>query len=102
VLANNAGGVMGDRTLTIDGSELTTQVNYLAPFLLTNLLLDILSDSSATVIATSSLANRFSGTVDLNDFTLTRRYTPMRAYGRAKLMDILFTRELHRRCHQAG
>ena len=102
VLVNNAGGVMGERTLTIDGNELTTQVNYLAPFLLTNLLLDILSDSVATVIATSSLANRFAGTVDLDDFTLAHRYTPMRAYGRAKLMDILFTRELNRRYHQVG
>jgi len=58
VLVNNAGGVMGRRQLTVDGNELTTQVNHLAAFLLTNLLLETLVASKASVIATSSLAIR--------------------------------------------
>ncbi|NSL42987.1 hypothetical protein HO151_01905, partial [Streptomyces sp. 8P21H-1] len=49
---NNAGGIFGDRTRTTDGFEKTLQVNHLAPFLLTNLLLDTLIASRATVIAT--------------------------------------------------
>lgn len=58
VLANNAGGLMGARTLTEDGFELTFQVNHLAGFLLTTLLLDKLIASRATVIQTSSIAAR--------------------------------------------
>nr|MDT0667841.1 SDR family NAD(P)-dependent oxidoreductase [Micromonospora sp. DSM 115978] len=49
VLANNAGGIMGDRALTADGHELTFQVNHLAPFLLTVLLMDRLVESTASV-----------------------------------------------------
>lgn len=102
VLANNAGGVMGQRTLTVDGNEMTLQVNHLSPFLLTNLLLDTLISSRASVIETSSLANRWSGRLDLNDITLERHYSPMRAYGKAKLMNILFAKGLHQRFHPAG
>ena len=50
VLANNAGGIFGDRTLTADGFEKTLQVNHLAPFLLTALLLDTLLASGAAVV----------------------------------------------------
>jgi NAD(P)-dependent dehydrogenase (short-subunit alcohol dehydrogenase family) len=102
VLANNAGGVMGDRRLTVDGNERTVQVNHLAPFLLTNLLLDTLTASRATVIATSSLANRGAGKLDLSDINLEHGYSAQRAYGRAKLMNILFTRELDKRYRAAG
>ncbi|HBR89532.1 MAG TPA: short-chain dehydrogenase, partial [Microbacterium sp.] len=56
VLANNAGGVFGERTETRDGYELTFQVNHLAPFLLTNLLVERLRTSQASVIQTSSQA----------------------------------------------
>ena len=56
VLANNAGGVSsaGSRQVTIDGHERAFQVNYLAPFLLTTLVLDRLIESQATVISTST------------------------------------------------
>jgi len=50
VLANNAGGIFGDTTRTADGFEKTLQVNHLAPFLLTNLLIDTLSASNAAII----------------------------------------------------
>jgi NAD(P)-dependent dehydrogenase (short-subunit alcohol dehydrogenase family) len=102
VLVNNAGGVMGPRQITVDGNELTTQVNYLAPFLLTHLLLETLIASQASVIATSSLAIRGAGTLNLSDLTLEHGYTAQRAYGRAKLMDVLFSKELHARHHEAG
>ena len=58
VLCNNAGGIMGPRRTTVDGHEMTFQVNHLAPFLLTKLVLPRLITSKATVIATSSSVNR--------------------------------------------
>ncbi|TFD81172.1 SDR family NAD(P)-dependent oxidoreductase [Cryobacterium fucosi] len=102
VLANNAGGIMGARQLTVDGHEKTFQVNHLAPFLLTTLLIDRLSESSATVVNTSSAANSVFGKFDLDDLEADRSYSPNRAYGNAKLANILFTRELHDRYHDQG
>ncbi|MET0990769.1 MAG: SDR family NAD(P)-dependent oxidoreductase [Lacisediminihabitans sp.] len=102
VLANNAGGLMGDRTVTVDGHELTFQVNYLAPFLLTSLLHERLVESEATVIATASAAGRIFGRVDLDDLENSQDYKPSRAYGTAKLEDIMYARELDRRCRASG
>lgn len=104
VLANNAGGVFGPaRDLTVDGHETTFQVDYLAPFLLTGLLLERLVADRATVINTSSVANRLFGHVDLDDLESTREpFDARRAYGTAKLEQILFTRELHRRYSARG
>ncbi len=101
VLANNAGGVFGTRQLTVDGHERTFQVNHLAPFLLTGLLLGRLVESSASVIATSSLASR-PATLNLDDPDLERGFESFRAYGQSKLANILVTRELHRRYHADG
>jgi NAD(P)-dependent dehydrogenase (short-subunit alcohol dehydrogenase family) len=103
VLANNAGGILGgDRTRTEDGYERTLQVNHLAPFLLTNLLLAKLLVSHASVIQTSSAGARLFGHLDLDDLGHDRDFTPHRAYGTAKLENILFTTELHRRFHDQG
>ena len=101
VLANNAGGIMGRRTLTVDGNESTFQVNHLAPFLLTTLLMDTLTASNAKVVNTSSAANNF-GKLDLSDLTAEHGYSTNRAYGTGKLANILFTSELHRRFHDQG
>ncbi|WP_426766225.1 SDR family NAD(P)-dependent oxidoreductase [Pseudarthrobacter sp. 1G09] len=101
VLANNAGGIMGKRTLTVDGNEATFQVNHLAPFLLTTLLMDTLAASDAKVINTSSAANGF-GKLDLFDLAAEHSYSVNRAYGTGKLANILFTSELHRRFHERG
>ncbi|HEY0240804.1 MAG TPA: SDR family NAD(P)-dependent oxidoreductase, partial [Friedmanniella sp.] len=102
VLANNAGGIMGHRQLTVDGFELTFQVNHLAPFLLTNLLLPVLTTSRAKVIQTASIAARMFGHLDLDDLGLEQGYSPDRAYGNGKLENILFTRELDRRFADQG
>ncbi|MEV7423354.1 SDR family NAD(P)-dependent oxidoreductase [Streptomyces sp. NPDC091212] len=102
VLANNAGGIFGDRTKTVDGFDVTFQVNHLAPFLLTHLLLDTLTTSGASVIQTSSAGARLLGKVVLDDLEHDRDFTPQRAYGTAKLDNILFTQELHRRFHGRG
>jgi NAD(P)-dependent dehydrogenase (short-subunit alcohol dehydrogenase family) len=101
VLVNNAGGIMGKRELTVDGHEKTFQVNHLAPFLLTHELMDVLTASKATVINTSSAANAF-GHVDIDDLDAAGKYSTNRAYGTAKLENILFTSELHRRFNAAG
>ncbi|WP_261569247.1 SDR family NAD(P)-dependent oxidoreductase [Frankia gtarii] len=103
VLANNAGGVMSrERQLTVDGHELTFQVNHLAPFLLTTLLLDRLVESRARVLNTSSIGNKLLGNVDIDDLDAERTFRASKAYGDAKLENILFTRELHRRYHERG
>jgi NAD(P)-dependent dehydrogenase (short-subunit alcohol dehydrogenase family) len=102
VLANNAGGLMGDREMTVDGFEKTLQVNHLAPFLLTHLLLDTLVASHASVLNTSSIGARIFGHLDLDDLDNAARYTPTKAYGDGKLANILFTTELHRRHHAQG
>jgi NAD(P)-dependent dehydrogenase (short-subunit alcohol dehydrogenase family) len=102
VLANNAGGMMGNREITADGHEKTFQVNHLAPFLLTTLLLERLVESQASVLNTSSIGNRLFGHVDIDDLEAERGYRANKAYGDAKLENILFTRELHRRYHSAG
>ena len=103
VLANNAGGAQKERRLTGDGFELTFQINLLAQFLLTLRLSDKLAESRATVIQTSSIAaNLFGADLDAADLQSEKNYTPFRAYGRAKLEDILFTRELQRRYADRG
>ena len=102
VLANNAGGIFGDRKLTVDGNETTFQVNHLAPFLLTSLLQDRLIESNARIINTSSVANMRFAKFDIDDLQLERGYSENRAYGNAKLANILFTTELHRRFADDG
>lgn len=102
VLVNNAGAILGERRVTADGFEETFQVNYLAPFLLTNLLLDTLLASRALVVQTSSNAARLSARLDLDDLDNARNYSPVRAYGNAKLELVLFTRQLHDRYHGQG
>ena len=96
VLANNAGGIMGSREVTVDGFEMTFQVNHLAEFLLTNLLMDKLLATGASVINTSSVGHR-AARLDMADLQLEHDWTPFKAYANSKLMNILFTRELHRR-----
>jgi NAD(P)-dependent dehydrogenase (short-subunit alcohol dehydrogenase family) len=102
VLANNAGGVFGDRTKTADGFEMTFQINHLAAFLLTGLLIDKLTASGAAVIQTSSIGARLAGRLDLDDLDHDRNFGPVRAYNATKLENVLFTRELHRRYHDQG
>ena len=97
VLINNAGLVVARRQLTPDGFELSLAVNYLAPFLLTNLLLPTLTASApARVVTVSSIAHR-GAMLDVDDLQCERRYLAMLAYANSKLADVLFTRELARR-----
>jgi NAD(P)-dependent dehydrogenase (short-subunit alcohol dehydrogenase family) len=102
VLANNAGGVFDSRRVTDDGFEVTFQVNHLAPFLLTNLLMPKLLASRAALVQTSSIGARMAGRLAIDDLNFEHNYSAVAAYGTVKLENILFTRELHRRYHAAG
>lgn len=102
VLANNAGGVFGQRTVTVDGNEKTFQVNLLAPTLLTHLLLEPLRAGEGGVINTSSASAKIVGRVDVADLNHERSYAPMRAYGDAKLANILLARGLDRHYGASG
>lgn len=102
VLANNAGGIFGDQTPTVDGFEKTLQVNHLAPFLLTNLLLPQLLRSDAAVINTSSVAHRLFGHLDIDDLDNRTKFSANKAYGDAKLANVLFTKSLHTKFHAEG
>ena len=94
VLVNNAGLFSPQYRLSADGFELTFAVNHLAPFLLTNLLLDRLKASApARIVTVASEAHR-RNRLDIADMTRPADWTMMRAYGRSKLCNILFTREL--------
>ncbi|CAM3831867.1 SDR family NAD(P)-dependent oxidoreductase [Kibdelosporangium persicum] len=98
VLANNAGLMNRGRQVTRDGHEMTFQVNHLAPFLLTSLLMDRLKAApDARVISTASAAHAFAR-LDLDDLGFgERRYRANDAYATSKLANILFTQELARR-----
>ena len=103
VLANNAGGIFGDPAKTIDGNEKTFQINHLAQFLLTELLMPNLlaAKGGASVINTSSIANRF-GKLDLDNLNNDKKLSANKAYGDAKLANILHARGLQARYGDKG
>jgi len=103
VLMNNAGGLFPHLALTEDGNETTFQVNHLAPFLLTRLLLPRLAATKGSrVIVTSSVVNAI-GRVDLTDLDRAwRRYGQFGVYFDSKLANIMFARELARRTGPGG
>lgn len=97
VLLNNAGVYIPNRTLTVDGYEMTFAVNHLAYFLLTNLLLDLLKQSAPSrIVSVSSEAHKY-GKIDFDNLQGEREYKGIPAYSNSKLANILFTRELARR-----
>lgn len=101
VLINNAGTVYDKRTLTGDGFESTWQVNHLAGFLFTESLLDLLGEGSR--IVTTASDGHYRGTMDFDDLDFANsKYGVMRAYGRSKLANVLYTRELADRLESAG
>jgi retinol dehydrogenase 12 len=97
VLINNAGALFGSRQVTSDNLEETFATNHLAYFVLTMGLKDRLQAAgTARVVNTASDAHK-GYTLDFDDLQATKSYSAIKAYGRSKLCNILFTRELARR-----
>ena len=97
VLINNVGGYWNSRHVTADGLERTFALNHLAPFLLTNLLLDRLRQSGPARVVTVSSNALSMGRIDFDDLQGERSYSGSRAYNQSKLANVLFTYELARR-----
>ena len=100
---HHAGGIFGAvREETVDGYEKTFQVTHLSPFLLTNLLLDELSEGEGVVVNTASLGAKLFSELDMDDLNLQHDYSSTRAYGNSKLANILFAKELSVRFADRG
>jgi NAD(P)-dependent dehydrogenase (short-subunit alcohol dehydrogenase family) len=102
VLVNNAGIIPRKREVTVDGFETQFAVNHLAPFLLTNLLLNVLKSSAPARIVTVASDMYRGATLDFDDLQSEQSYGPVRAYCRTKLANVLFTCELARRLEGTG
>lgn len=102
VLVNNAGLIQSKRTETPDGIETTLAINHLAPFLLTNLLLDLLKKSAPSRVVTVSSGAEGMGKIDFDDLQSEKRYRGFKVYGTTKLMNIMFTFELAERLRGTG
>jgi NAD(P)-dependent dehydrogenase (short-subunit alcohol dehydrogenase family) len=97
VLMNNAGALFSNRRVTPEGLELTFALNHMAYFVLTEALRDTLVASApARIISTSSDAHK-GMSLDFTDLQTAKGYSALKVYGRSKLANILFTRELARR-----
>jgi NAD(P)-dependent dehydrogenase (short-subunit alcohol dehydrogenase family) len=102
ILINNAGVITTRRCVTEDGFEMIFQVNHLAPFLLTNLLLPTLKAAvpSRIVFVASRAADR--ATIDFDDLQLEHGWGSMKAYGRSKQANIMTTYMLAKRLEGTG
>jgi NAD(P)-dependent dehydrogenase (short-subunit alcohol dehydrogenase family) len=103
-LVNNAGiGTVvppGGRAESVDGHELRFAVNYLAPYLLTRLLLPKLRASAPARVVNVSSAGQTA--IDFDDVMLRRSYDGVRAYCQSKLAQVLFTIDLADELRVAG
>ena len=102
VLINNAGISLTKRAVTDEGIEKVFAVNYLAPFLLTNLLLDRLKSSTPARIVNVAGDFHRRASIRFDDLMTEKEYSGFRANNQAKLALILFTYELARRLEGTG
>ena len=102
VLVNNAGGAYPSRTLTSEGLEATLAVNYLAPFLLTELLLDTLKASAPARIVNVSSAQHANATIAFGNLQGEKKYANLGSYNQAKLALLMWTYELAHRLEGTG
>jgi NAD(P)-dependent dehydrogenase (short-subunit alcohol dehydrogenase family) len=102
VLVNNAGMSQSNRTETVDGLETIFATNHLGPFLLTNLLLPVLTASAPARIVTVSSGAQAMGRIDFDDLQSAQGFNEIRAYNASKLANIVFTYELARRLAGTG
>lgn len=102
VLVNNVGGYWNTRRVTADGLEHTFALNHLAPFLLTDLLVERLKRSAPARVVTVSSHAHAHGRIDFDDIQGERSYSGAGAYNQSKLANLLFTYELARRLRATG
>jgi NAD(P)-dependent dehydrogenase (short-subunit alcohol dehydrogenase family) len=101
-LLNNAGSMFGRRLITPEGHERTFVLNHMSYFVLTHCLREnVVAAAPARIVNTASAAH-LRATLDFADLQTRNRYVPTLAYGRSKLANILFTRELGRRLAGTG
>ncbi|MDA4136087.1 MAG: SDR family oxidoreductase [Thaumarchaeota archaeon] len=102
VLMNNAGLILGKRTVTKDGLETTFEVNYLSHFLLTGLLLGTMKASAPSRIINVSSDAHTGGHIDFEDLQEEKSYGGLRSYSQSKLAQVLFTFELAKKLQGTG
>jgi NAD(P)-dependent dehydrogenase (short-subunit alcohol dehydrogenase family) len=102
ILINNAGAMFGSRRLTEDGLEYTFALNHMAYFVVTEGLRERLEASAPARIVNTASAAHQGAKLDFEDLQLTKSFGPLKAYGRSKLCNILFTRELARKLQGTG
>jgi retinol dehydrogenase 14 len=102
LLVNNAGVYLTRRTTTADGLESTFATNHLGPFLLTNLLLDILKASAPSRIVNVTSDAHNGAKINFDDLQGEKRFSGWQAYGQSKLAMILFTHELAKKLDGTG
>jgi NAD(P)-dependent dehydrogenase (short-subunit alcohol dehydrogenase family) len=102
VLINNAGALFSHRQVTPEGLELTFALNHMAYFVLTEALRDrLVASAPARIVSTSSSAHQ-GASLDFSDLQSAKGYSGFKVYGRSKLANLLFTRELARRLAGTG
>ena len=99
-LVNNAAVVPFKQTFTMDGFDMQWAVNYLSGFLLSNLLLGLMSQAPFARIVSVSSASHYHTHMHWNDLQMMRFYNPLTAYKRSKLAQVLFIAELNRRLNE--
>jgi len=102
LLVNNAGVIMGRRVLTEDGFEITFAVNYIACFLLTNLLSGALREGAPSKIVNLTSAAHWTASLDFDNLQGEKVYRRDTVYAQSKLAVIIFTYELARRLEGTG
>lgn len=102
VLINNAGIFADKRMETADGFEYQIGVNHLGPFLLTQLLLDLLKKSAPARIINVSSGAHVGGKIDFDDLNLQHKYSAWKSYSQSKLANVLCTYELAHRLSGTG
>jgi NAD(P)-dependent dehydrogenase (short-subunit alcohol dehydrogenase family) len=101
-LINNAGAIFAKRRVTPEGLELTFALNHMAYFVLTQALREkLIASAPARIVSTASTAHE-SASLDFDDLQSAKGYRGFKVYGRSKLANILFTRELARRLAGTG
>ena len=101
VLVNNAGALFATRRLTSEGLEMTFALNHMSYFVLTAALLERVKAAKGRIVSTSSAAHR-GAKLDFDDLQAAKASPGFGVYGRSKLCNILFTRELARRLSGSG